>query len=749
MSDDDKSQGSVGGGEATAAGEDNPFGVGNLDFDEARKRRERALEAKKAKEAESGDDDDDDIQVVKIGSLFDDELPLPPPKKTTPHQRRTTTDGSGGKSPPKKGGRGISRSTTDPTPDVVDGEDLMAQMAAMNDLARQQREKKNTIQVGDKTLTKWPYDHYHLVQKDYWHFHREREEAEKLKQQRQAADGHSESSSSVSISSSEDEDDWTESDEDSNSSSSSSSSDDGSRSETSEERVERKQAARRERKRLERRHRKKEEKKRLKVANRDHAKEAEARRKQRQKELEHERASGLTDKKSDILVFARPQDPPEIPHAVQGLPLTDFERVAKERAITKISTWLFDAGLVEELMQTKKMDKQDNTALVKGGKEKEHDGTPSSKKKVTIIAGDEPPSGKSKTPIKGGKNKEKEKEQQEGPKRTKMDIEIEKLEMVTRQQLDMANLRLKEGVASSGREVQELVNSVVGTKSELARLRQTSSMISNASDNADGVAGMASQQMTFSINKYPHLKLAINARRNLQKCFRELTIFSQIPETCAKLTDELNSSEWTEQEWSTLRNVCREHVKLEIFLVEAESGMKKRQDDEEEEDEEGGRGRQQRRASTSSISRKAFMDVGLPHNHDDVNRFLKEHVNSVWELGDEIRMKILSGIADAFQLAYNNPAGMVALVEAVEIYENANREYQAIHGPDNEGAEAKSLRFTDMRAVALGELYKDMEARGQEVFEGLSNSVRATIIFPVILLLPPLQWKGRFHCLFA
>ena len=43
-----------------------------------------------------------------------------------------------------------------------------------------------------------------------------------------------------------------------------------------------------------------------------------------------------------------------------------------------------------------------------------------------------------------------------------------------------------------------------------------------------------------------------------------------------------------------------------------------------------------------------------------------EHVKNVWELGDEIRMRILSGIGSSFDLALNNPAGMVALVEAVE-----------------------------------------------------------------------------------
>ena len=54
-------------------------------------------------------------------------------------------------------------------------------------------------------------------------------------------------------------------------------------------------------------------------------------------------------------------------------------------------------------------------------------------------------------------------------------------------------------------------------------------------------------------------------------------------------------------------------------------------------------------------------------------------VENVWELGDEIRLRIMSGIGTAFDLAINNPAGMVALVEAVELYETANEEYKNVH----------------------------------------------------------------------
>lgn len=78
----------------------------------------------------------------------------------------------------------------------------------------------------------------------------------------------------------------------------------------------------------------------------------------------------------------------------------------------------------------------------------------------------------------------------------------------------------------------------------------------------------------------------------------------------------------------------------------------------------------------------------------------------------------MSGIGNSFDLAMNNPAGMVALVEAVEVYQSANDDYKAVHG--EEAGRSQTLRFTDMRAAALGELYKDFETRGLDVFRELT-----------------------------
>jgi hypothetical protein len=72
----------------------------------------------------------------------------------------------------------------------------------------------------------------------------------------------------------------------------------------------------------------------------------------------------------------------------------------------------------------------------------------------------------------------------------------------------------------------------------------------------------------------------------------------------------------------------------------------------------------------------------------------------------------------------SNPSGMVALAESVEVYETANHEYSAVHG--EEAGSSQTLRFTDMRPAALGELYKDFENRGLSVFRELTMQAADT-----------------------
>jgi Exocyst complex component Sec6 len=395
---------------------------------------------------------------------------------------------------------------------------------------------------------------------------------------------------------------------------------------------------------------------------------------------------------SSIPIFSRPADPTDIPTAVQGLSLTVFESKAEERAIAIVSTWLFDVGLIDELLVNGGMTGNYHKILdnkLNGGDDKS----------VQTSEGVEV--GSHGFPIEGS---------------TKMDKEIMKLRNSTRRQLALINARLNDGVAATGSEVQELVNAVVVTKDDIGRLRELSTYVSNANDVAN--------TNQFMLTKYPKLKQAINARRNLARCFRELDFFAQIPSTCDRLREELHAGEWTVHEWSSLRSVAREHVELEIFLVEAEAGMKKRLYEEEAElSKDNSTGRKANRRASNSFGRSTFQQNGLGNmasNNSLIDRFLEEHVQNVWELGDEIRLRLMSGISTAFDLAMNNPAGMVALVEAVEVYETANSDYKAVHG-EEAGKRNQKLGFTDMRAAALAELYKDFESRGLDVFRELTT----------------------------
>lgn len=409
---------------------------------------------------------------------------------------------------------------------------------------------------------------------------------------------------------------------------------------------------------------------------------------------------------SSIPIFSRPADPPDIPTAVQALSLTAFEHKAEERAIAIVSTWLFDVGLIDELLVNGGMTgyrMQSSSAMATNTSSKTNTTSSVDENKSVQTTSEGVEVGSHGFPIEGS---------------TKMDKEISKLRNSTKRQLALINARLNDGVAATGSEVQELVNAVVITKDDIGRLRELSTYVSNASD--------VEQTSQFMLTKYPKLKQAINARRNLARCFRELDFFAQIPSTCDRLRDELHAGEWTAHEWSSLRSVTREHVELEIFLVEAEAGMKKRLMEEEAEDKvTSGKKLPTRRggnqAATGHFGRNAFTQSGLgnmTNNNSLIDRFLEEHVQNVWELGDEIRLRIMSGISTAFDLAMNNPAGMVALVEAVEVYETANADYKAVHG--EEAGRNHNLRFTDMRAAALAELYKDFETRGLDVFRELT-----------------------------
>lgn len=375
----------------------------------------------------------------------------------------------------------------------------------------------------------------------------------------------------------------------------------------------------------------------------------------------------------------RPPDLPDIPTAVQGLSLVDFENTAEQRAIGIVSTWIYDEGLMDELIVTGGLK---NMSL--DGEAKMSEGVEISSRGYAI----------------------------EGTQ--KIDKEIEKLRSSTARELALINARLNDGVAASGSEVQDLVNAVTATKGDLGKLRELSTYITQGGIDTSSAL----------LANYPRLKLAINARRNLARCFRELDFFTQIPATCERLRDEMHSSEWTDEEWTTLRNVCREHVELEVFLIEAEAGMKARID--EEQMLQSARSDRRNNVQTSN----SFLNTAGGTSYSSVDKFLQEHVKIVWELGDELRLRVLSGVGMTFDLALNNPAGMVALVEAVELYESAGEEYKAVYG---DKLYSDRLHFTDMRKGALDHIAKDFEVRGLEVFQEVQQMVsqKASRVVPI------------------
>ncbi len=403
-------------------------------------------------------------------------------------------------------------------------------------------------------------------------------------------------------------------------------------------------------------------------------------------------------------LFERPQDLPSIKEAVQNLSLFDFENKAEERAVVIVSTWLFDAGLIDEL-------------LANGGNSGASGGRmfdTSADQTITSVKSSEGIEvGVHGHPIEGG---------------LKIDNEIKMLRASAQRELTLINTRLNDGVAASGAEVQEMVNAVQATKMDLGRLRELVSYISSGYkkdgfdanfDSSERGGDGPSEKVKLVLSDFPRLKRAINARRNIFRCFRELEFFSQIPLTCDTLREELHAGEWTEHEWNTIRNVCMEHVKLEILLVEAEAGMKTWLDDEDMEDDASMPSLRSNRSLRKSWKGKQSLTAS--HYHV-VDNFLAQHVKNVWDLGEEIQMRLLSGIGSAFELALNNPAGMVALVEAVEVYEHAAEQYKASHGGDDDesvGSTRNRLQFTNMRAAALAQLYQDFELRGLEVFRAI------------------------------
>jgi hypothetical protein len=473
---------------------------------------------------------------------------------------------------------------------------------------------------------------------------------------------------------------------------------------------------------------------------------ATAKQRQRTKSLddcltEHQQQYYFAGDSATIPVFTRQPDPPDLSRQVQGLNLNIFEEVAMERAVAITNTWMFDVGLIDELLTNGGATSMNAVQTNNDNAGDENDDTNTTR---TATKRNRLRDKKNRYKINRGKSRSGSTHDESGDddedddidhdendinskdatkineqsdllndhaEITKMDKEIAKLRNATRRQLAIVNARIKDGVIAIGSEVEALVNAVIATKDDIGRLRDVSSYVYNSSDQ-----GGTSQQ--FMLTKYPKLKQAINARRNLARVFRELDFFAHIPITCDRLREEMHAGEWTEHEWSSLRSVAREHVDLEIFLVEAEAGMKRRMEDEEAELQAQMAAKNKRKGNDGKNRYNAPVTLPNSNSYALIDRFLEKHVENVWEMGEEISIRIMNGIGTAFELAMINPAGMVALVEAVEIYEAANADYKAVHGEALNKRNYK-LKFVDMRARALAGIYRDFENRCSDVFNEL------------------------------
>jgi hypothetical protein len=410
--------------------------------------------------------------------------------------------------------------------------------------------------------------------------------------------------------------------------------------------------------------------------------------------------------------FERPPDPPSISMALAGLSFADFEAKAKERAIQIVSTFMHDSGLIDELLVNGGVASASPASLRRCVNRHRTTSTAS----FTTASSDGDPSVKSSEgveigahgfPIEGS---------------SKMDKELTILRCRTQRHLAVIEAQMSDGkVIPTGGEVQDFVTAVsaITNDEDLGKLQELSTYITNAS------GGGAERSSQILPPGYPRLSKAINARRNLQRCFRELDFYCEIKERCDRLREELFSSEKMPHEWIVVRNVAREHVDMETLLIGAEAGIKRRIDEQHLRngmDDNSSRNRARSRRRFGSNRQKAVVQT-----YNAVDMFLFDKVKSVGALGKEIQARINRGIGAAFQLAMEHPLGMEALtplVDAVELYETAQAEYWASEG--NIGVVPhinQILEFTSVRGVALRHLYQHLGVRGFNVFQKTRQNV--------------------------
>jgi len=380
---------------------------------------------------------------------------------------------------------------------------------------------------------------------------------------------------------------------------------------------------------------------------------------------------GNRKNKEDILNEPPNEELPSINFAARNLPLDKFEDEAKKRAIIIISKWIYDTGLIDEILVHSTVpsiiDDSDYDYVASDKSVKTHEGFEFRTSSSKLTSG-----------------------------YLKMEREIDHLRRTTKQHLNMINARLADGVKSSGTEVHELVQSVEKTKGDIDQLKKTFTYISQKGDAKTG---------GYLLAGYDTMRDAINARKNLARCFTDLQNFANISTSCTKMHDSLSRAEYQRNEFIVLRDVATEYIALESMLLEAEAGLK---------ESFGADADMEKVLSRSQGKRRQKLN--------DIDDYLATPRRNVMSLGIEIKGKILPGFNDAFELAETNPAALVALVEAVERHVYTAEEYKPQEQKNNRCTDIIK-RFSTMRDESKSILYRSFLERCHKIIAGKQRLV--------------------------
>ncbi len=281
------------------------------------------------------------------------------------------------------------------------------------------------------------------------------------------------------------------------------------------------------------------------------------------------------------------------------------------------------------------------------------------------------------------------------------------------------------------------------------------------------------------LSHYPTLQQAISTiqNHNKERIFHEfckLNTFSQsINASCEALQKELQECQtmgYSEDGCQKINDICIQHVKLEILLLQAEREMKtswirhigttrsKSDDNDDNDDNESAsitslrsnnttstkntkqsrsqfsrnktnviNKQQPKRISksltTTSSSSSTTTGTNIYEYYKAVDNFIDPYINTVVKLGNDIQNKIVSDVQSAADDCFINPTGLVLLLDSIEIYEHSAMHYQQqLHDASTTSTATTTtkrnqfLHFTNIRSKALAQIYTSFEHQSIDVF---------------------------------